>query len=112
METTVEILIMTFELVELDEAAYRQRSEAFAPVFTHVPGLVSKLWIADPAQNTYGGVYVFRNRAAREAYLESDIVRALKANPQFGNIAVRAYGTLEEATAITAGPLAPQGAWR
>jgi hypothetical protein len=70
--------------------------------------LLSKLWLADPARNTYGGVYVFRDRAAREAYLDSEIVRSMRANPHFGDLAIRAFGTIEAATAISGGPLAPE----
>ena len=37
-----------------------------------MPGLLSKHWPADEETNTYGGVYVWRDREAMEAYGETE----------------------------------------
>ena len=102
----MHILIVNFELAGVAEADYRQQVASIAPMFTQVPGLVSKIWLADPATNTYGGVYLFADAASREDYLNSEIVRSMKANPNLTNVTARRFGTFEEATAITGGPLA------
>jgi hypothetical protein len=97
----MDILIVTFRLVGLDDATYRAHAEALAPRFLGVPGLLAKTWLADPATNTYGGVYAFADRASLEAYLASDIVSGMLANPHFEAIELRAFGTVEAATRIT-----------
>lgn len=107
----MHVLIITFELAGLSEVAYRQNAASVAPMFTRVVGLESKVWLADPGTNTYGGVYVFENRESLERYRDSDVVRSLAANPNYANVTMRAFGTVEEATAITGGPLAPAMIW-
>lgn len=101
----MHVLIITFELDNLDDAAYRQQAAAIAPNFTRVPGLLSKTWLADPERNTFGGVYFFQDRAALMGYLDSEIVRGLRANPHFANVTAHIFGTVEAATAITGGAL-------
>jgi hypothetical protein len=101
----MQILIITFKLVGLDDAAYRQHATALAPRFLQVPGLLSKTWLADEARHTYGGIYLFQDEASRQQYLESDIVRDMQANPLFAEVSVRTFGTVEAATAITGGTL-------
>jgi hypothetical protein len=103
----MHVLIVNFSLVDVSEAGYRQQADGLAPRFTQIPGLISKIWLANAETNTYGGVYLFEDRAALDAFRESETVRAMAANPHFGNLSIRAFGTIEEATAITAGPLAP-----
>ena len=63
----METLIVTFRLTGLDDAAYRANVEATAPIFLDVPGLLGKTWLADPASQTYGGVYAFADRQSLEA---------------------------------------------
>ena len=106
----MEMLIVTFRLNGLDDAAYRATVEAMAPVFLEVPGLLGKTWLADPATKTYGGVYAFVDRQSLEAYLASDIVRSMRADPHLDDMQTRAFGTVEGATRITHGllPVAAQ----
>lgn len=101
----MHVLIITFNLAGLADADYRQRAQALAPQFMQVPGLVSKTWLADEASNTYGGIYFFEDAASLQRYLGSAIVTGMKANPMLAEISIRAFGTVEAATAITGGPL-------
>ena len=101
----MEMLIVTFRLNGLDAAAYRANVEAMAPVFLEVPGLLGKTWLADPATKTYGGVYAFVDRQSLEAYLASDIMRSMRADPHLNGIETRSFGTVERATRITHGLL-------
>ena len=43
---------------------------------------MSKIWLVDPATNTYGGVYLFADAASREDYLDSELVSGLLLRPQ------------------------------
>jgi hypothetical protein len=101
----MEMLIVTFQVTGLDDAAYRASVAAIAPMFLDVPGLLGKTWLADPASKTYGGVYAFADRQSLEAYLASDIVKSMLANPHLAGMQTRAFGTINEATRITHGVL-------
>jgi heme-degrading monooxygenase HmoA len=71
----MHILIITFSLDGIGEENYRGQVESVTPAFADLPGLVSKTWLAKAETNTYGGVYVWRNREALEAYKETDTPR-------------------------------------
>ena len=76
-----------------------------APAFAGLPGLVSKTWLADGETNTYGGVYVWRDREAMEAYKETDIYKGIGANPNFVNITAKDFAVMEAPTRVTRGPV-------
>jgi hypothetical protein len=98
----VEILIINFSLATT-EAEYRKMCDEVAPAFAAVPGLVSKVWLADRANGVYGGIYTFENGAALDTYLASDLLAQAAANPAFVDVAVRRFEVLSGPTAITHG---------
>lgn len=103
----MHVLIVTFELNGLSAEAYAAHCARVAPRFAALPGLISKSWLADEATNTYGGVYLWEDRADLEAYLDSELFRGLLANPAFANVTATTFATLPEPTARTAGHMTP-----
>ena len=103
MNPTDHIQVVTFQLAGLDPDAYRTYAEAKAPVFTEIPGLRAKTWLANPSTNTYGGVYAWESREAMEAYISGPIFGALLANPGMADVTTREFGVLERPTEITRG---------
>jgi hypothetical protein len=102
----VHVLILTFSLAGIDDEVYRRIADEAAPGFADLPGLVAKTWLADPATNTYGGVYVWAERDAMEDYLESEVVEGLRTSPAFVDLDVRTFGTLDGPNAVTSPALA------
>lgn len=102
----MHIQIVTFNLEDIRDADYRRACDGLAPVFAEVPGLISKVWLADEESNTYGGIYTWVDSAAMETYLQSDLFKAVAANPNFVDITSRDFSVLEGPTKVTQGPLA------
>jgi hypothetical protein len=98
--------IVTFRLAGLTGAEYREHAAAVAPAFTSWPGLLAKLWIADDATGTYGGIYLFADRASADRSRETDLFRSVATNPAFTDVVVREFAVLDEPTAITAAAFA------
>lgn len=101
----MHVLIITFQLNGIDADAYAAVAAQKAPHFAALPGLLAKLWLANPATNTYGGVYMWESLAAMKAYFVSEAYAALRSNPSFTNISAQAFDTLAEADAHTAAHL-------
>ena len=99
----MHIQITTFNLEGISEEDYRKLCETVAPAFADLPGLISKTWLANPETNTYGGVYVWRDREAMEAYEKTDLFKGLGANPHFENVSVKDFAVLEDPTHVTRG---------
>ncbi len=106
------IRIVTFRLDGADEAQYRQTAAEAAPVFAQWPGLRAKLWIADRASATYGGVYLFDSTADADRSRGPELFAAMAANPAFPEMSVREFDVLPELSAVTAGSIlrsSPEG---
>ena len=97
----MHVQIVTFSLRGLSDADYRSACEGLASAFTGLPGLISKVWLADKPTNTYGGIYTWVDRAAMEAYLHSDIFTAIAANPDLMDMASQDFEVLEGPTRVT-----------
>ena len=97
----MHIQVVNFHLKDLSDSDYRAACDGFAPAFAAVPGLVSKIWLADEASNTYGGVYSWVDRAAMEQFATSDLFQAIVANPNFADITSRDFSILEGPGAVT-----------
>jgi hypothetical protein len=100
-ETAVHVQIVNLKLHDLSDSDYRQACDGLAPVFAEVPGLISKVWLADEATNTYGGIYTWVDRAAMDAFASSDLFRAIAANPNFVDITSRDFSVLAGPTSVT-----------
>jgi hypothetical protein len=77
--------------------------DQIAPVFRDIPGLQSKVWLADPETNTYGGVYSWHDRAAMEAYGRGDLFKSVLNHPNFTAITAHDYDVLDGPTRVTHG---------
>ena len=74
--------LITYQLADISQADYRARMvEPDAPVLANVPGLISKVWLADEEKNVFGGFYLWENKTAMETFMHSDLVRAVVSRP-------------------------------
>lgn len=99
----MEIVIVNFVLDGLTEGQYRELCDDVAPAFAAVPGLVSKVWLADADEGVYGGVYTFVDGRATDEFLGCELFAQVGATPGLANISVRRFGVLAEPTAVTRG---------
>jgi len=95
--------VVTFHLKDLPEDAYRRVCEDIAPAIAEVPGLISKVFLANATTNTYGGVYTWQDRGAMEAFKSSEIFRGLGSNPSLVDVRSEEFGVLAEATRLARG---------
>jgi hypothetical protein len=99
----VEIVIINFSLKGMTEIEYEKMCDEVAPAFAAVPGLVSKVWLADRTNGVYGGVYTFENGASVDAFMGSEFFAQVGATPGLAGISVRRFGVLSAPTAVTRG---------
>ncbi|MGQ0574699.1 MAG: YdhR family protein [Pseudonocardia sp.] len=91
-------IIITFTLTDMTEARYREVCTELAPAFHELPGLLAKIWLTG---DRYGGVYLFADETAADAYLASGLHRTVRTFPHFAGIEVRRFGVDEDATRRT-----------
>lgn len=99
----MQVLIVEFGIVGLTGEELETGAADLAHAFAAIPGCLEKTWLTDPSSNTYGGVYKFRDRAALDAYLSSELFDGVQSNPAFTNVKARTFGVMERPTEITHG---------
>ena len=99
----MHVLIINFNLEGITEEQYRGLCDELAPKFAALPGLESKTWLADAETNTYGGVYMFRDRESFEGFVRSDLGVQVSSSPNLANFTMRDFGVLEAPSAVTNG---------
>jgi quinol monooxygenase YgiN len=102
----MHIQVVTFQLDGMDADTYLGACNQLAPAIAEVPGLIAKAFIADRERNTYGGVHIWRDREAMEAYRASGLWQTIEGQPAFVNLESRDFEVLEEPSAVTRGLLA------
>ena len=96
--------LITYHLSDISQAEYlKQMVEPDAPVLAKVRGLMSKVWLADEEKNTFGGFYLWENRAAMEAFMHSDLVKAVVSRPFVKGVSSVDFEVNESASRITRG---------
>jgi hypothetical protein len=96
--------IITYQLNDISQAEYLQKMvEPDAPILANVNGLISKVWLADEEKNTFGGFYLWESKEAMEAFMHSDLVKAVVSRPFVKNVSSTDYTVNEAASKITRG---------
>jgi heme-degrading monooxygenase HmoA len=99
----MHIQVINFHLHDLSESGYRALCDEVAPAFAEVPGLISKVWLANRSTNTYGGVYTWADRAAMEEFSKSELFSAVATNRNLADITLVDFDVLEVPTSVTRG---------
>lgn len=99
----MHIQIVNFNLRNTAPSEFEKLCVETADQFAAVPGLLFKIYLADPQTNTYGGVYTWQDKAACDAYKSSDLFKSIASHPGLTNITSREFGVLEAPTRVTRG---------
>ena len=81
---------------------------AFKPLadpVSQVPGLLWKTWIIDYAKSVAGGIYLFADQAAVDAYVGGEIVAGILSHPALSNFNVKTFDILEGFSLKTRAPI-------
>ena len=70
-----------------------------------VPGLKWKIFCMNDERSEGAGIYLFEDADALKSYLEGPIIAGMKDKKAFSDINIRTFDVVEEATAVTRGPL-------
>ncbi len=70
-----------------------------------VKGLEWKVWLHDPAKKTCGGIYLFKDEASVNGYLNGKIVADIMKNPAVSNIDAKVFDVLPEHSKVTRAPI-------
>ena len=86
----------------------RDYERALAPLagdIAAVPGLLWKVWLMNEAEGEAGGIYLFRDGASLDSYLNGPIMTGVSAHPALSGFSVKRFDVMEDLTVVTRGPV-------
>jgi putative monooxygenase ydhR len=96
--------LITYHLSDISQSDYlEQMVEPDAPILANVSGLISKVWLADEGNNTFGGFYLWESKEAMDTFMQSDLVAAVVSRPFVKDVSSVDYTVNEAASQITRG---------
>lgn len=102
---TQKILQLNFKFTQ-SANDYVKLVTPFADPIAAVPGLSWKVWLMNEKNHEAGGIYLFRDEASVNAYLNGEIVTGLKKEPTLKEITAKVFDVVEQITEKTRGPIA------
>ena len=99
----MHVQIINFRLRGITEQHYARLCDDLAPAFAALPGLLSKVWLANTAAGMFGGVYCWRDRQAMEAFTKTDLFNAVATHPNLADITSVDFDVMEAPTRVTHG---------
>lgn len=100
-----KILQITFRNPNGSSEVARQAAQQRAQQIAEWPGLLWKIWIADPPQALYGGIYCFEDAASATAYLNSPIADNMRSVPGVTDFQAQLFEINGPFTALNRGPV-------
>jgi len=102
--TTYTVLQLRFKLRVPPDVLLAKSREA-ANIIASVEGLVWKIWVLQQEEPEMGGIYLFANREAAEAYLNHPVIQAVCSNPAVVSTHSELWDVESSLSALTRAPL-------
>lgn len=100
---TMHISVFNYRIQNIGEAGWAQACDDLAHAFAALPGLVSSFWVRG-AGDVRGGMYLWEDKAAYEAFLASDLRKAIGSHPNIADLTIQEYTVDEAPTKAARGP--------
>jgi hypothetical protein len=98
----MHVSIFNYRIQDIDDTGWSTACDELAPAFAAVPGLVSKVWLHGEG-DARGGVYLWEDKAAYEAFLAGDLLKAARSHPNIAELTMRDFAVDESPTRVTRG---------
>jgi len=83
-------------------AEYEKENLPYAQPIADILGLRWKVWVINEAQSEAGGIYLFDDDNAVQAFIDGPIIAEMKGDP---TLSIKAFDVIGELTTITRGPV-------
>jgi Putative mono-oxygenase ydhR len=102
--TSYTVLHLRFKL-RIPPDVFLAKSREAATTIASVEGLIWKIWLLQEEEFEMGGMYLFANREAAEAYLNHPATKAVCSNPAVVSTESQLWDVESSLSALTRAPL-------
>jgi len=100
----VRIVQINFKF-NVPRSDFEQAEFPLAPEFAAIAGLRWKIWIVNEAKSEAGGIMLFDDQAAANAFLAGPLAAKVTGHPALSDFSVKQFDVQESVTAMTRGPI-------
>ena len=97
----MHVQVVTFGLKGITEDEYHEACEVETATFAALPGLVAKTWLRNAETNSYGGMYLWRDRESCEEYMAGDVFKSIESDPTLVDVTSKDFEVFEDLTKAT-----------
>jgi heme-degrading monooxygenase HmoA len=97
----MHVQVVTYRVEGVSDPDFIEANREFAEAMARVPGLLAKVWLRGPGGDGYGGLYLWRDREAYEAFLASDLWAEVLNDSSMLDVRATDYAVMEDLTRIT-----------
>lgn len=97
----MHVQVATYRIPETRDDDFIEANQDFASLMAKVPGLLAKIWLKSPDGTTYGGVYLWQDRAAYEAFVAGELWASVLSDTSISDLESRDFAVMEELTTET-----------
>lgn len=99
-----KILQVNFGL-NVSSTEYQRIAASVASSFAAVPGLRWKLWFLNDERGEAGGIYLFDDQRALDAFMQGPLAATIATHPALRNATMKYADVMTEVTTVTRGPI-------
>ena len=98
----MHVQVVTYRVEGVSDPDFIEANRAFAEAMAAVPGLLAKVWLRGPdGEGRYGGLYLWRDREAYEAFLAGELWAEVVNDPSMLDVQAADYSVMEDLTRMT-----------
>ncbi len=98
----MHVQVVTYRVEDVTDADFVEANKDFAEAMAAVPGLLAKVWLKGPeGEGRYGGLYLWRDREAYDAFLAGELWAEVLNDPAMLDVQAADYSVMEELTRAT-----------
>ena len=97
----MHVQVVTYRLADISDPEFNEANREFAEMMATQPGLLSKIWLKDPDDNVYGGVYLWQDRQACQSFLAGELWGEVAKDESVMDLTSHDYTVNDEMTKVT-----------
>jgi hypothetical protein len=97
----MHVQVVTYRMADISEGDFIEANKEFAEMMAAVPGLLAKVWLKGADDGSYGGIYLWQDRAACESFLTGDLWAEVLTDDSALGLVSHDFAVMDELTAMT-----------
>jgi hypothetical protein len=97
----MHVQVVTYRLADISDPEFIEANREFADMMATMPGLLAKVWLKDPDEKIYGGVYLWEDRQSCQNFLTGELWGEVLKDETVMGLTSHDYTVNDELTKVT-----------